>query len=213
MEGFLLNKEIYDIPNTEFANTVEDLSDILDIKELLHIPVRKLSLGQRMKCELMAALLHHPKILFLDEPTIGLDVVIQKKIRSFLKEYNAKHKTTIMLTSHYMDDVAEICDRVIVINHGSIVFDGKLTDLTRKFVANKILKLTFNKRVNKEELKKYGKVTEIEKTGLTATLSVKREDHTQIAGEILNKFNVDDLDIAEVPLEDIIRQIFEQKRG
>lgn len=212
MEGFLLNKEIYEIPDAGFKKTVDELAEILEVKELLKVPVRKLSLGQRMKCELMAALIHKPQILFLDEPTIGLDVVIQKKIRSFLKEYNEKYKTTIMLTSHYMDDVAEICDRVIVINHGVIVYDGLLTRLTYQFANEKILKITFNQVVKKEKLAKFGKVIEFEEDGLATVLSVKRADHAKIAGEILNQFEVDDLDIAEVRLEDIIRQIFEQKK-
>ncbi len=133
MDTLLLNKEIYEISDSDFKSRVEELSDLLDVKDILHIQVRKLSLGQRMKCELMAALMHRPKILFLDEPTIGLDVVVQQRVRHFIKEYNEKYKATILLTSHYMQDVKALCNRVVVINHGSIIYDGALNDLLKKF--------------------------------------------------------------------------------
>lgn len=135
MDTFLLNKEIYEIPDREFKQRVEELSVLLDVKDILHVQVRKLSLGQRMKCELMAALLHQPKILFLDEPTIGLDVVVQHKLRSFIKEYNKKYKATILLTSHYMRDVRQLCDRVIVIDFGRIIYDGSLDKLMEKYTT------------------------------------------------------------------------------
>ena len=133
MDTFLLNKEIYEISDIDFKSRVEELSELLDVKEIMHVQVRKLSLGQRMKCELMAALLHRPKILFLDEPTIGLDVVVQQRVRHFIKDYNQKYKATILLTSHYMQDVKALCSRVIVINHGAIIYDGVLDDLLTKF--------------------------------------------------------------------------------
>ncbi len=133
MDTFLLNKEIYEISDIDFKERVEELSDLLDVKDILQVQVRKLSLGQRMKCELMAALMHQPKILFLDEPTIGLDVVVQQRLRHFITEYNKKHKATIILTSHYMQDVKQLCDRVIVINYGGLIYDGRLSDLTTKY--------------------------------------------------------------------------------
>lgn len=133
MDTFLLNKEIYEISDADFKSRVEELSELLDVKQIMHVQVRKLSLGQRMKCELMAALLHRPKILFLDEPTIGLDVVVQQRVRHFIKDYNLKYKATILLTSHYMQDVKAMCSRVIVINHGAIIYDGVLDDLLTKF--------------------------------------------------------------------------------
>lgn len=213
LEGFLLNKEIYGIPDKQFSETVDNLAEILDVQNILKIPVRKLSLGQRMKCELLAALLHNPRILFLDEPTIGLDVVIQKKIRAFLKEYNQKQNTTIMLTSHYMDDVQEICKRIIVINHGQLIYDGDLQKLIHEYAPNKILKLVFNSPVTKSVLKKFGEVSKYQSDGLSATLTVPRASHTSVAGRILNELSVDDLDIAETSLEDIIREIFETKKN
>jgi len=209
LEGFILNKEIYQVSDTSFNANIRYLADLLDVTSVLKIPVRKLSLGQRMKCELIAALIHNPQILFLDEPTIGLDVVVQKKIRAFLKTHNQEKKTTIILTSHNMDDVQEICKRIIIINHGSLIYDGPLADLTKQYAKNKVLKLIFNQPVTKTELKKYGTITHFEVGGLSATISVPRVKHTTIAGDILRDFSVDDLDIAETSLEDIIREIFE----
>lgn len=209
MEGFLLNKEIYEVEDKHFKEFVNELAEILDVKDILNVPVRKLSLGQRMKCELIAALIHKPKILFLDEPTIGLDIVVQKRIRKFFKEYNANSKTTVILTSHYMDDVEELCERIIVINHGKKIYDGNLSELVKKYASEKYLKLNFQKNVQRKDLEKFGKIIEYNDNGINATLSVLREDHTNIAGEILKKFPVDDLDISEVSLEEIISNIFQ----
>lgn len=132
-DSFLLNKEIFEIPDNEYKNTVEELSHLLDIKDLLQVPVKKLSLGQRMKAELACSLLHRPKVLLLDEPTIGLDVVMQQKVRQFILEYNKRNKATILLTSHNMDDISELCPRAILINHGKLLFDGALTKLQEHF--------------------------------------------------------------------------------
>src|SRR3989344_1766063 len=132
-ETFLLNKEIYEIPDDQYNKTLHELVELLDVESLLKVQVRKLSLGERMKMELIAALIHSPKVLFLDEPTIGLDVVMQKKMRDFINEYNSRRKATILLTSHYMDDVKELCDRVIIIDHGKLLFDGALDDIIKKF--------------------------------------------------------------------------------
>lgn len=133
MESFVLNKEIYEVPDKEFKENLEELTELLDVKDILDVQVRKLSLGQRMKCELIAALLHKPKVLFLDEPTIGLDVVAQKNIRDFIKKYNKEEKTTIILTSHYMEDISQLCQRIIIIDLGRIVYDGRLDDLMKKY--------------------------------------------------------------------------------
>lgn len=210
VESFLLNKEIYEVPTKQYNETVEELSELLDIKEIMNVQVRKLSLGQRMKCELVAALLHSPKVLFLDEPTIGLDVVMQKKIREFFKEYNRKYKTTVILTSHYMDDVKELCDRIIIIDHGKLIYDGNLNEIIKKYAGNKNLTAVFLKEVDRADLEKIGMVTEFEP--LKATISVPRAVHGQAAAELLSKFPVDDLDISEVHLEDVIRKIFGEKR-
>jgi ABC-2 type transport system ATP-binding protein len=132
-DSFLLNKEIYEIPKAQFEETVAELAKLLDIEHLLEVPVKKLSLGERMKAELACSLLHRPKVLLLDEPTIGLDVVMQKKVRDFILAYNRRWKATILLTSHNMDDVAELCSRVILINHGKLLFDGTLEEMKQRY--------------------------------------------------------------------------------
>lgn len=212
MEGFILNKEIYDIEDKYFNDKVNELAKLLEVEDVLKVPVRKLSLGQRMKCELLAALLHNPKVLFLDEPTIGLDVVVQKKIREFFKQYNQESKTTILLTSHYMEDVAELCKRIIIINHGQKIYDGSLEDLMKKYASEKYLKIVFNDKINKTDLYKYGEVIQFDPNGLKATISTPRAEHTKVASGILQNLPVDDLDIAEVDLEDIVSKIFQEAK-
>jgi len=210
IESFILNKEIYEVPTEQYEKTVNELATLLEVKDILKVQVRKLSLGQRMKCELIAALLHSPKVLFLDEPTIGLDVVMQKKIREFFKEYNAKYKTTVILTSHYMDDVKELCERIIMIDKGKIVYDGDLEKIIKQYAANKYITMVFLKAVDEKDLKQFGKVIEYEP--LKATISVSRKDTPHTASEVLKKLPVDDLDIAEPELEDIIRRLFQNQR-
>ncbi len=210
VESFLLNKEIYEVPTDQYNATVEELTELLDIKDILNVQVRKLSLGQRMKCELVAALLHSPKVLFLDEPTIGLDVVMQKKIREFFREYNRKYRTTVILTSHYMDDVKELCDRIIIIDHGKLIYDGNLNEIIKKYAGNKNLTAVFLNEVSKSDLEKIGTVTDF--NPFKATISVPRAEHGQAAAKLLSSFPVDDLDISEISLEDVIRKIFGEKR-
>ena len=170
MDSFILNKEIYEVPDAQFKKTVDGLAELLEIKDILDVQVRKLSLGQRMKCELIAALLHQPKVLFLDEPTIGLDVVSQQKMREFIKTYNEQKKTTILLTSHYMEDVKALCKRVIIIDHGEIRYDGALSALIDKYVDHKVITVTFTKPVERVDLEKFCPVMEC--TPLRAVLNV-----------------------------------------
>ena len=205
-ETFLLNKEIYGISDKKYKETLDDLVDLLDVKDVLHVQVRKLSLGQRMKCELIAALLHSPKVLFLDEPTIGLDVVMQKKLRDFIKAYNTKYNATIILTSHYMEDVRQLCERVIVIDHGAILFDGKLDNLIREYTKNKTITVVFEKEVKAEKLKQFGEIQEYDFPKVV--LSVKRRDSNTITAKLLKDFPVLDLNIEEPDIEDIIREVF-----
>ncbi len=213
METFLLNKAIYEVPEAQFKKTLDKLVDLLDVKDILNIQVRKLSLGQRMKCELIAALLHNPKVLFLDEPTIGLDVVMQKVLRDFIKAYNKEFGATILLTSHYMDDVKELCKRAIIIDHGHKVFDGQLQDIIKNYARNKILSLTFSSPVKKSQLTPFGTVKELSEDGthLTATLLVKRQNATKSAAKLLSELPVQDLNIEEPPIEAIIREVFQDK--
>ena len=208
IETFNLNKEIYEVPSTRYKQVLDELVDMLDVKDIINQQVRKLSLGQRMKCELIASLIHTPKVLFLDEPTIGLDVVMQKKLRQFIKEYNQQYNSTIILTSHYMGDVQELCDRVIIIDHGKLGYDGKLDDLVKKYAKHKTITLIFLKEVAKDKLKTYGQLIEYEP--LRAVFEVNREDVRDVASKLLKDLPIDDLDISETPIEEIIRQVFER---
>lgn len=208
-ETFILNKEIYEVPDNKYKKTLNELVRLLDVKEILKVQVRKLSLGQRMKCELIAALLHSPKVLFLDEPTIGLDVVMQKKMRDFIKEYNKRYKSTIILTSHYMGDVKELCKRVIIIDKGKIVFDGQLDEITKKFADHKRISITLAKEVDPKKIEEFGEVKEFEYPKLV--LSVKRNQASVVAAQVLDKLPVADLNIEEPAIEDIIRELFTGK--
>lgn len=209
-EIFVLNREIYGVCNQQFQSSLDELVESLQAKDFLDIPVRKLSLGQRMKCELIASLIHNPKVLFLDEPTIGLDVVAQKNIRDFLKKYNQNHKTTILLTSHYMEDIKELCRRVIIINLGKIIYDGSLESLIKKYATFKLLKLTFSKEVGISELKKYGQISTY--TPVSATVLVPRLQAQAMAVKLLSskKLPIEDILIDELGIDEIIRKIFTQ---
>lgn len=206
MESFLLNKEIYEVPDRQFNDTIEELTTLLDLKDVLNVQVRKLSLGQRMKAELTAALLHRPKVLFLDEPTIGLDVVSQQKMRKFIKSYNAQKKTTILLTSHYMEDVAALAHRVIIIDQGSLFYDGPLSKLVASVNDSKTIRMTFTADVAASEVGTYGSITE--QSSRSATVRVPRKEATARTAAILAALPVDDITIEEEPIDDVIRQIF-----
>lgn len=211
IETFILNREIYEIDKKIFNKTLGELTGMLGIEDIIKIPVRNLSLGQRMKCEIVASLIHSPKVLFLDEPTIGLDVIAQKKMRDFIKHYNEEHKTTIILTSHYMEDIAALCRRVVIINLGKIIYDGSIANLIDKYAPHKMLNITFLKPVSRDELEKFGKVVSYDDGILN--LEVSRGESTRIAAEILNKFSVDDILIDETEVRDIIRLIFSKGKA
>ncbi|MBI2196318.1 ATP-binding cassette domain-containing protein [Candidatus Daviesbacteria bacterium] len=205
-DSFILNKEIYEIDEGIFKKNVAKLSEMLGVEDILKIPVRKLSLGQRMKCELIVALLHSPKVLFLDEPTIGLDVVAQKNMRDFIKEYNEEFRATVILTSHYMGDVKELCKRVIIINEGEILYDGSLVSIVNKFAPYKVIKVDFEKEVDVEKLKEFG---EIEKySGNFVEVRIKKGEVFATATKLLSEFDVVDLNIEDPAIEDIVRDIF-----
>lgn len=210
LESFLLYKEIYDIPDTEFKKTLADLADLMELHDILRVQVRKLSLGQRMKCELAAQLLHKPKILFLDEPTIGLDVVVQQKMREFIRTYNKEHKATILLTSHYMDDVKELCKRVIIINHGKLLYDGLLSDIVAKHTQKKQITIIFEKVVERSELAKWGTILTYEST--SCTLELPKEHVASVVSHMLASYPVIDLSIEEPEIEDVISTIFSSPR-
>jgi len=206
IETFELNKAIYEIPTHVYQENLKELVTLLEIEKLLETPVRKLSLGQRMRMELTAALLHKPKVLFLDEPTIGLDLVAQQKMRDFIYDYNSKYGATILLTSHNMDDLVDLARRVIVINEGRILFDGALEELVTKYAKEKIIKATLSKEEGIADIEKIGKVKKL--AFPQVILSVPRAACAVAASELLQNFPVDDLTIEEIPIEDVIRKAF-----
>ena len=207
-ESLELNAKIYGIPADRFERTVAEMSELLVVRDKLNISVRELSLGERMKMELIASLLHQPKVLFLDEPTIGLDVVSQKTVREFLRQYNTTNQTTILLTSHYMADIEALCKRVIIIDHGKIFFDGKLSEVVDRFADFKHITIHCDgaDKCPDEGLQKYGEV--IEKTADSVKLKVKRDRVIAACKGLLDELPVRDIDIEEVPIEEVIRQIF-----
>jgi len=205
-ESLELNARIYGIAQTDFERRVDQLTALLNVKEKLSVMVRELSLGERMKMELIAALLHQPRVLLLDEPTIGLDVVSQQTVREFLREYNASNKTTILLTSHYMADIRALCRRVIIIDHGKIFFDGALADVVDRFADFKVITIQTSADTAGVDLTRYGEV--MERNPHQFKLKVKRDRVIAVCKELLDDLPVSDIDIQEVPIEDVIRQIF-----
>ena len=207
-ESFELNSKIYGIPAETMKRTVEEMSQLLSVTDKLNVSVRELSLGERAKMELIASLLHQPKVLFLDEPTIGLDVISQKVVREFLRAHNAKHQTTMLLTSHYMTDIQELCKRVIIIDHGKIFFDGRLSDVVDRFADSKLVTIRCEDSANcsSADLLKYGEV--VEQNPGTVQIKVKRDRVIQVCKALLDELPVTDIDIQEVPIEEVIRRIF-----
>jgi len=208
-ETFLLNKAIYNISDTDYQKRLDFFIKTLDIGDIISVQTKKLSLGQRMKCEFVAALLHNPKVLFLDEPTIGLDVIAAQKIRDFVKEINQQFKTTVILTSHNMNDVEELCKRVILIDQGRIKFDGLLSNLTKKFAELKILKFVFENKISKTDIKKFGEI--VDGDGYSYTIKVSKEKYLSVASKILTTLPVTDLNIEDTPIENVIRQVYTDK--
>lgn len=207
-ESLELNAKIYGIPPDRFNRTVDELTTLLDVKNKLNVSVRELSLGERMKMELIASLLHQPKVLLLDEPTIGLDVVSQKTVREFIARHNAEQKTTILLTSHYMADIQELCERVIIIDHGKLFFDGKLSEIVDRFADFKLVTIQCENadKYPAEKLSPFGEV--VEKSAGSVQLKVKRDRVISVCKALLDELPVTDIDIQEVPIENVIRQIF-----
>lgn len=206
-DSFLVLKELYDVGDRRFKDRTERLVESLELTDKVQTQVRKLSLGERMKCELVAALLHSPRVIFLDEPTLGLDVVSQQKIRDFLKHLHREEGCTIVLTSHYMQDVEELCRRVLVIDHGTKVFDGQLDDLSARFQRTKRLRLAFSEPVTDERLSEYGRVETSE--GATAVVEVLKEAVPATTASVLAALPVVDIAIEDIAVEEVIRQLFQ----
>ena len=198
------NRAVYRIPRGAYGETLDELTELLELGPLLPKPVRNLSLGERMKCEIAAALLHRPEVLFLDEPTIGLDVTMQRRIRSFVEDYNRAHGATVLLTSHYMADVEALCKRVVVIHHGRILFDGALSDLVTRFSPHKTIDVELE--TENADLSPYGDV--VEAAGLRYSLRVPKEATPQVTARILGDLPVLDLTVEDPPIEEVIEQVF-----
>jgi len=206
MDSFERNRAIYRIPEPTFTRTVTELRELLDLQALLDKPVRNLSLGERMKCELAIALLHGPRVLFLDEPTIGLDVTMQRRIRAFITEYNRRTGATVLLTSHYMADVEALCKRVVVIHQGRRLFDGQLTALVQRFASHKVIAVEV--AGDGIDLARYGEV--VASSGGRVTLRVPKEETARVTGRLLSELTVTDLTVEDPPIEEVIDRVFQQ---
>ncbi|HAX69785.1 MAG TPA: ABC transporter [Anaerolineae bacterium] len=206
-DSFLLHQAIYRIPDNEYKQTYKELDELLELEPLMKKPVRNLSLGERMKCEIAAGLLHRPKVLFLDEPTIGLDITGQARIREFLREYNKRTGATILLTSHYMADVTALCERIIIIHHGQLKYDGGISDLSKKIAPFKLIGVMLAES-NSHDLSKYGELVQNEEDWEKQYIQVKAEDVTRVTSRLLADLPIHDITIADPPIEDVIEQAF-----
>jgi ABC-2 type transport system ATP-binding protein len=207
-ESLELNRAIYGIDRDRFKKVVGGLSELLEVQDKMNVMVRELSLGERMKMELISALIHEPRVLFLDEPTIGLDVVSQKRVREFLRLYNSEHRIVTMLTSHYMQDIEELCDRVIIIDHGKIFFDGPLNSIIDRFSGYKIISLTFE-TPDARDFSALGDV--VQQTPVSVQLKVPRAKVTETCRRVLEGCAVIDINVQELPVEEVIRQLFGER--
>ncbi len=210
-DSFRVIGEIYRVPPKELAQTLDELFELLDMYAVLAKPVRTLSLGERMKCELVAALLHHPSVLFLDEPTLGLDISMQRRVRQFIAEYNRRSGATIILTSHYMADVEALCSRVIMIHHGTLLYDGNLQALAHKLAPHKLLRILVDEEYVEQHtpLVLPTNVTVVEHENASWTLSVQQAEVPQVASALLNMLPISDLSIEDPPIETVIDTIYQ----
>jgi ABC-2 type transport system ATP-binding protein len=209
LDSFRVLGEIYAIPPAEYRRTLDELIALLEMEELLTKPVRSFSLGERMKCELVAGLLHRPAVLFLDEPTLGLDVSMQARLRRFVAEYNRRSGATVILTSHYMADVVALCPRVIVIHHGRLIYDGGLSQLAERLAPFKLLRVTLGEAEDKAEVKVEGAEV-LERENGRLALRVRRSDAAAVTAQLLQRLPVADLTVEDPPLEAVIDQIYQE---
>jgi ABC-2 type transport system ATP-binding protein len=216
-ETFELNRAVYDVPRPQFVETMRELSDLLELGDLVKRPTRTLSLGERMKCELAAALVHRPKVLFLDEPTIGLDVSMQATVRGFVQRYNERYEATLILTSHYMEDVQRLCPRVIVIDKGKLVYDGALDELVTRIRPDKRIILRFSRPVDESDVASFGTIVrDGEPTGgpsWSIALDVHMDAVNRVVTEALSRLPVRDLTVETPPLEEVMSELFARGRA
>lgn len=208
-ESFILHREIYGIEPAEFQRRLDELTDLLEVRKLVGQPVRELSLGERMRMELIASLLHSPEVLLLDEPTIGLDVVSQRKVQGFLRHYQQEQQMTVLLTSHYMKDVEALCRRAIIINEGEIKHDGPLAEILDRFSSFKQIQLQFAGTEIPEDLERYGKI--VERMPPRVKLEVPRQEIPKVLAALLDRYTIEDVGVQERPLEDVIAELFARK--
>jgi ABC-2 type transport system ATP-binding protein len=208
LDSLRINAAIYKIPDDIFEKRLQELAEMLTLQKQLTQPVRKLSLGERMKAELLAALLHHPQVLFLDEPTLGLDVNAQVAVRNFLQEYNERYQATILLTSHYMADITALCKRVLLIHQGQLFYDGDLEQLLERFAPYREVRIELANLVAKEKLEDFAEIESIE--GQEVRFLVKREKLTSTVSRILAQLEVIDLSVTDPPIEEVIGRLFEK---
>ena len=210
LETFRVLGEIYHVPPHQFRQTLDELVELLEMQDLLTRPVRNLSLGERMKCELVAGLLHRPEVLFLDEPTLGLDVSMQARVRRFLSEYNRRSGVTVILTSHYMADVVALCPRVILIHHGQLLYDGELEGLAQKLAPFKLIRMALHNGRKSDELELPPGVTVVERGNGRLTLRVSRAEAPSLTAHLLHSLPVADLAVEDPPIEAVIDQIYQE---
>lgn len=208
IDSFLLYKSIYELEDDKYQARLDRFTKALDLKDLYHIPVRKLSLGQRMRCEIAASLLHEPRVIFLDEPTIGLDALAKQEIRHFLKEVNTQEQVTIMLTTHDMDDIETLCERIIFINEGTIIYDGKLDQLKQKYATGKDIEISFKSQIDIPE-KLLPLLKDVNEKTLTYTFAVSYSQAVEILPKLLALGNATDVSIHEPDLEEVVKLIYQ----
>jgi ABC-2 type transport system ATP-binding protein len=209
-ESFTLHKEIYRIEPEQFSRRLDELTSLLEVQKLVGQPVRELSLGERMRMELIAALLHSPEVLLLDEPTIGLDVVSQRKVQEFLKFYQAERKITVILTSHYMKDVEALCRRAVIINEGLIKHDGPLAEIVERFSRHKVIQLQFADSAVPADLSRFGRVFDVHPPRVK--LEIPRKEIRDVLTSLLTTYNLEDVAVQDRPLEEVIAELFAETR-
>ncbi|MBT4174707.1 ATP-binding cassette domain-containing protein [archaeon] len=211
IDTFYMNREVYQIPNNKFKRRLNYMVKLLDVKEVINSPVRDLSLGERMKCKLIAALLHSPKVVFLDEPTIGLDIIARDRLRDFVKEVNQKEGTTFIVTTHDMQDIEKLCKRIVIINHGVIVYDGLLEKLKSTILNNKIIDVKFETKVKGFRLKGC-KLLEKGDYNFVIEADTKVTKIKKVIDYLLLNYEVADINITDPPIEEIIQRIYKEKK-
>jgi ABC-2 type transport system ATP-binding protein len=211
-ETFELNRAVYDVPRPQYEETLRELSELLELGDLVKKPARTLSLGERMKCELAAALIHRPRLLFLDEPTIGLDVAMQATVRDFVKRYNERYGATLILTSHYMDDVEQLCPRIVVIDRGKIVYDGALEELVARIRPDKRIVLRFAQPVDERDLARLAPARVVLHDAARGVLQVPKDRVSATVGRALAELPISDLTVESAPLEEVMSDLFARSR-